>query len=166
MNAKHDLRCVECGYDLSGLPLDGTCPECGSRIALTIEERERRWSQRLPFLWISLGGSYLLSMLCYLLLCKFDLGLIRYSLLSLGPLWAFILATIVGAAAWPLICRVLPRDGWVVHAVVPYILVMLFSVGVSAYTSNPLRDMFLFMGWPIVLFLCWGVQSVVLKGLK
>ena len=28
-----DLRCVGCGYDLSGLPLGGACPECGESYA-------------------------------------------------------------------------------------------------------------------------------------
>lgn len=31
-----DLPCVRCGYNLRTLALDGLCPECGTRVALTI----------------------------------------------------------------------------------------------------------------------------------
>ncbi|MEZ6318377.1 MAG: hypothetical protein R3B49_06435 [Phycisphaerales bacterium] len=32
-NKVHDLSCARCGYDLEGLPLGGTCPECGESYA-------------------------------------------------------------------------------------------------------------------------------------
>ena len=36
-----DASCIECGYNLRGLPIDGTCPECGAGIAASLEAAER-----------------------------------------------------------------------------------------------------------------------------
>lgn len=27
-----DIRCIDCGYDISGSPIGGTCPECGKSV--------------------------------------------------------------------------------------------------------------------------------------
>lgn len=31
-----DVRCISCGYDLSGTPIGGNCPECGTPVAQTL----------------------------------------------------------------------------------------------------------------------------------
>lgn len=33
----HDLRCLSCGYNLRGLPTEGSCPECGSSIQTSVD---------------------------------------------------------------------------------------------------------------------------------
>ncbi len=41
----HDTPCVQCGYDLCTLPVDGTCPECGHSIRHSMAPQPlRNWS--------------------------------------------------------------------------------------------------------------------------
>lgn len=35
-----EVRCVGCGYDLSGTPVGGTCPECGRPVRDTLNSKE------------------------------------------------------------------------------------------------------------------------------
>lgn len=35
-------RCVDCGYDLRGLPIEGRCPECNTPITLSLKETAQR----------------------------------------------------------------------------------------------------------------------------
>lgn len=39
--ASNGCACVACGFDLSGLPPEGVCPECGS--SYTHQELRERW---------------------------------------------------------------------------------------------------------------------------
>lgn len=41
--AGDETLCVECGYDLVGLAVDGDCPECGVAIARSLHERMLRF---------------------------------------------------------------------------------------------------------------------------
>jgi hypothetical protein len=42
------LMCVECGYDLTGLPSSGKCPECGVSVLATIERPRYTADNRAP----------------------------------------------------------------------------------------------------------------------
>jgi hypothetical protein len=44
----HDLTCGGCGYNLRGLPSDGTCPECGGDVATALSDvPSPDWLRRL-----------------------------------------------------------------------------------------------------------------------
>lgn len=51
------IRCGECDYDRTGLPLDGRCPECGSRRAYLVRPRDWRWLLRPPGVLIPIGAA-------------------------------------------------------------------------------------------------------------
>ena len=38
------VTCVQCGYDLSGTPVGGACPECGTAVAETVRRRQEAGS--------------------------------------------------------------------------------------------------------------------------
>ncbi len=51
-----DRPCARCGYNLIGLELDGTCPECGTKITETRRRRPPRFADQLihaPPPWLS-----------------------------------------------------------------------------------------------------------------
>ena len=64
-----ELLCVECGYDLRGLPRSGTCPECGSPIKRSfagplLRHAGTRWLKRVYIgLWILHRASVLAALL-------------------------------------------------------------------------------------------------------
>ena len=45
MTIEHDLTCFSCGYDLRGLEVEGTCPECGAEIRISTPEYRVRIMQ-------------------------------------------------------------------------------------------------------------------------
>ncbi len=60
----HDTACLDCGYNLKGLPLDGTCPECGmwvkrSVFTSSVEKPLKPRCSRLVYIILGLFTGFL-----------------------------------------------------------------------------------------------------------
>lgn len=90
------IRCKDCRYDRTGLPLDARCPECGSERAYL--DRPRDWSRlrRWPGLLAPVGAGLVIAGLAGLVLG------VRWD----GPLWPTLaieglLLFVLGWVRWP-----------------------------------------------------------------
>ena len=123
-----ELRCIACGYDLRSLPTEGSCPECGSRIELSLpgdllSRSDPAWVARL-----ARGQSLLVFgvRLCLIFMVyRFAIAPLVFGLgLGLGvkipswgfdvAFWSFGVAFIVGSLVSTLGCTLIttqdPRD--------------------------------------------------------
>jgi hypothetical protein len=164
MSTPHQLRCIDCNYDLTGLQPSGKCPECGMAIQLSVEKGTKKWWQeRMPFLVLSFAGAYILALLFYLLLFKFEWDMISYSWLSLGPLWEFLLASLTGFVTWPLLCRCLPRTRWFAFALSVYLAMIAMGLMFAFFVPSPWREVFFFLAWPAALAGCISACAAISK---
>ena len=162
-----DVRCLGCTYNLRGLSEEGTCPECGRSIRDSLNTAG--WLQVRPFLLLSLGLSYSLAFMYFAIVSKFDLSWMAYTFPGGAP-FGIIWGTIAGVVAWPLMCLVLPRRGWL-----PYLLVMvlfmlvhggILSVTLAGSKTWPragLLDECLFYSWPAALWTSIGICAALRK---
>ena len=96
-----DRECMDCGYNLRGLPIGGKCPECGMPIAATSEIDEPLSQAPTRVILAFIRGCWAASII--LALCVGMLAALRFpawpseisrwGLLPLSVLW-------VGAVAW------------------------------------------------------------------
>lgn len=102
MNELHAPLCLKCGYDLTGLPANGRCPECGQgynlhswkgvRQRATEREAMEWWLRRIRT--IILAG---LAVLCLLIGLAFVL-LGNFKPMGLGTLFFVVLALAAGVS--------------------------------------------------------------------
>ena len=84
-----ELLCVTCGYDLRSLPTEGSCPECGSRIELSLpgdllSRSDPAWVARL-----ARGQSLLVFGVRFCLICMVCAFVIPFLGVVVGLVFAF-----------------------------------------------------------------------------
>ncbi len=78
-------KCVSCDYDLHGLPMDGTCPECGTEIAQTLHGG-MLWYSPLSFLRaLRLGALLVVVSNILILIGSVGTPIAIFTLMTLAP---------------------------------------------------------------------------------
>lgn len=93
------VTCIKCGYDLSGLPRGGVCPECGVPIHQSLDRGPLAFLERREALALKRGMRLVLWAM-YLLVINF---MVLIGALASGMyvlLWGAIPLMIAGAALW------------------------------------------------------------------
>lgn len=98
----HDIDCIKCGYNLRGLAMSGTCPECGAPVVLSADpnrraERHLRWLGRVQTGSILLLASEAVSLVYSLILVVFAIDRLIADLLY----DKFVTESIVSCMALP-----------------------------------------------------------------
>lgn len=65
-----ELSCVECLYDLRGQPMEGVCPECGTAVAASFDDRrldraDAMWVAKVRWGVALAGGEYVAPVVTY-----------------------------------------------------------------------------------------------------
>jgi len=88
-----DIRCIQCGYDLSGTAIGGACPECGTPVAESLHprltpEQGRDRSNAVASVICGVGG-----LLCCGILAPFGL-LLGYQVIKDAPAKGYSASTV------------------------------------------------------------------------
>lgn len=104
--------CRRCGYDMTGLPLDAACPECGT--VMTTSRRLRLASENITlahprYLWsLAIASTLLLIAGATMILC---VVLFRDSFLDQRWIIGLVAAAAWAAAVWPVTMPRVESDG-------------------------------------------------------
>src|ERR1700722_4903874 len=84
-----ETLCIKCGYNLRGLPANGSCPECGLSICISMQRGQLRYSSPMHLATLHHAILFLLGGTALFLVLE-----VAWKVMGFSNIWTQVLATI------------------------------------------------------------------------